>query len=99
LEFRQRLADRVKQARERLGLTQARFAEAVGFPGPQTVSDIEHGQRELHTWELVNVARVLKLSIQDLLGEQEVSTPTVLWRMKPSGASIRRLTALSVPAG
>jgi len=50
------LAQRVREARKRAGLTQEQLAEAAGFSAHQMVSQIEKGERDVKAWELANLA-------------------------------------------
>ena len=38
--------DRIRQLRKRLGLTQAEFADELGYKRYQTISEFENGERE-----------------------------------------------------
>ncbi|GAH85544.1 unnamed protein product, partial [marine sediment metagenome] len=65
-------------------MSQKRLAEEVGFPVLQTVSQIEKGKREVKAWELVNLAKVLRIDISDLLSSEEPRPlPLVIWRKYP----------------
>jgi Zn-dependent peptidase ImmA (M78 family)/transcriptional regulator with XRE-family HTH domain len=74
---------RLKAAREKLGLTQARLSERLGFKDRQTLAAIEAGQRKLSAEELLRVAEVLGLDLDfftdsfRLVGEGRFS-----WRAK-----------------
>lgn len=83
-ELRDSLGSRVRVARDRLRLTQKELADEAGLPAPQVVSQIEKGQREVKAWELVNLAKVLRVEISDLLSSEEIRPrPIVLWREYP----------------
>lgn len=77
----------IRDRRRELGLTQGDIAVAVGFPAPQTVSDIERGERDVKAWELVRIARVLRTTSDDLLGPDSGSEARVLWRRGSPAAS------------
>lgn len=84
------LAQRVREARERLDLTQKELAEAAGFAAHQIVSQIEKGERDVKAWELARLASALSVNIQDLLGPVPIARPVVLWRDLPSqGAGVK----------
>src|SRR5579859_6363247 len=71
----------IRQARERVKLSQSALAEKVGLGAAQTVSDIENDRREVKAYELVAFARALNTDIDVLLGIGEHPTePRVLWR-------------------
>ncbi len=78
------LGQRIRALRERLGLSQQELADRAGFSAHQVVSQIEKGRREIKTWELANLAKVLKTDISTLLSNQEPEPlPVVLWREAP----------------
>ena len=66
-DLREVLAKRIRNARERLNLTQKRLAEEAGFSVPQIVHQIEKGERDVKAWELVNIAKALHLELSQLL--------------------------------
>ena len=66
------LAERLREARERLGLTQKQLADMAGFPAHQIVSQIESGSREVKASELARLAKALHVSVQDLLSDESM---------------------------
>ena len=83
-DLRTRLGNRIRSARTTLGLTQQQLADESGLPAPQVVSQIEKGEREVKAWELVNIARVLRVDIGDLLRvEEPAARQAVAWREEP----------------
>ena len=83
-DFRQRLGQRIRTARTTLSLTQQQLAHEASLPAPQVVSQIEKGEREVKAWELVNISRVLRIDIGDLLREEDPARRAlVLWREGP----------------
>ncbi len=81
----EKLGIAIRKTRETQQLTQQDLASRVGFPAPQTVSDIELGKREVKAWELVAIAKVLHVSIDALLGLERFAEPTILWRCGSTG--------------
>lgn len=78
------LGQRIRAARERLGITQADLAQRVGFSAHQIVSQIEKGRRDVKAWELAKIAKVLQVEFSSLLSKAGVSSePMVLWRERP----------------
>ena len=78
------LGDRIKMFRKRLNLTQKDLANKMGFNSPETLSQIERGDRELKAWELVQIAKLLSLNLNDLLNIEDLQErPVVLWRAEP----------------
>jgi len=75
------VAESIRASRDALGFTQQKLAELVGFPNLQTVSDIERGQREVRSWELVKIARALHTTAARLLGATSSDEPgRIFWR-------------------
>lgn len=60
------ISRRLKAARERAGLTQAQFAEKLGFKDRQTLAAIEAGQRKLSAEELLRALKVLGVELEYL---------------------------------
>lgn len=82
--FRQQMGQKIRQTRERLGFSQQDLATLVGFSAPQIISSIEKGERDVKAWELVSLAKALKLSTTELISQQELPPlPQVLWRKIP----------------
>jgi transcriptional regulator with XRE-family HTH domain len=65
-----RLGLAIRQRRERLGLTQEEFADAVGLHTPY-YGQVERGQQNVTLWNLQRVAAGLELSVSDLLKAAE----------------------------
>jgi transcriptional regulator with XRE-family HTH domain len=63
------IGQRVREARERVGMTQTALGERLGWPR-QTVSQIELGQRSVLARELLPLARALDASVWELLGQR-----------------------------
>ncbi len=83
-DLRRILGDRIRTARSRLCLSQQQLADEAGFSAPQIISQIEKGEREVKAWELVNLARALRIEISQLLSTEEPRLPAlVLWRKYP----------------
>ena len=84
-DHRRLLGDRVRKARERLGLKQKQLADEAGFPSFQTISQIEKGDRDVKAWELFNLAKALRLELSELLSvESPDSSVPVIWRKVPT---------------
>lgn len=66
----ERLGQRLKEAREYLGLSQEFVADQLQIPRA-SVSAIETGKRKVSSLELKQLARIYKQTIQSLLGEEE----------------------------
>jgi transcriptional regulator with XRE-family HTH domain len=64
------LAARVRELRERCGLSQKELAAAAGFDA-STVSRIESGERRLSAGDVVALARAFGVEVGDLLRADE----------------------------
>jgi Zn-dependent peptidase ImmA (M78 family)/DNA-binding XRE family transcriptional regulator len=60
------LAERLKQARETVGISQARVAVALGLSRP-TISQIESGERKVNSIELAKLAHLYGRSMSEFL--------------------------------
>lgn len=65
--YRRELANRLKQARRKAGLTQKELGDLVQV-SPQGFSHYERGDRDIPTHTLARLAKVLKLSGDQILG-------------------------------
>ena len=81
----------IQEARKSRGVQQKALANAVGWVNRQTVSDVEHGKREVKAWELYKIAEFLHVRMNDLLPSASVKrqSPYVLWRQKPKQAKLQ----------
>jgi Zn-dependent peptidase ImmA (M78 family)/transcriptional regulator with XRE-family HTH domain len=87
MAFKDQLGARIREARKRLDLSQEELARAAEFPHLQTISDIERGTRDIKAFELARLARALRVSVIELLGDGLPETPAVLWRNPPQRPS------------
>ena len=69
------LGRRLKQLREYLGLSQQYVTAVTGIPR-SAVSEIERGNRKVDSLELRKLAKVYKVSVNRLLGEDPDEAPT-----------------------
>lgn len=82
--LRKVLGNRIRNARIRLSLSQQQLAHEVGFSASQIVSQIEKGERDIKAWELVNLAKALRIDVSQLLSVEEPKPfAPVLWRKYP----------------
>jgi transcriptional regulator with XRE-family HTH domain len=68
------LGRRLKQLREYLGLSQQYVTAVTGIPR-SAVSEIERGNRKVDSLELRKLAKVYKVSVNRLLGEDPDEAP------------------------
>lgn len=66
---RQQLGDRIRERRKELGLLQGELAELVGKKSPAYIALIESGERNISTMGLMELAKALKTTVADLIGE------------------------------
>lgn len=85
-DVRRLLGMRIRQARERMGLSQQQLAERAQLGYHQTVSQIERGLRDVAAWELAGIARALRVELRDLLryDADSAPAPVVVWRDPPT---------------
>ena len=63
-----RIADRIKEARQLSGLSQAQAAKMLEMHRP-TISEIENGNRKVSATEVAQFAEIYEVSINYLMGE------------------------------
>ena len=73
----QELADRLREAREYLGLPQQLVADRTGI-SRVAISAIENGRRRVEAIELERLARLYRHPIGHFLGAEEADPPGVL---------------------
>ena len=76
------LNDRIRNIRQSLGITQEELAQKAGFGSPQTISQIEKGEREIKAYELVKISKVLHTDLYGFFEEEMNPVPKMLWRNK-----------------
>jgi XRE family transcriptional regulator, fatty acid utilization regulator len=80
-DFSAQIAERLRLAREEIGLTQEQAAQETGFNNYQTVLSIEKGERSVKVAELVRFAQVYGRSVDFFLApEAPQPRPAVRWR-------------------
>lgn len=78
------LGERIRRHRKFLRFTQKELARQMGFSSPETISQIETGERELKAWELSKLAKILSIDFLTLLEvEEPKKQPLILWRQIP----------------
>jgi Zn-dependent peptidase ImmA (M78 family)/transcriptional regulator with XRE-family HTH domain len=87
-----RIAARLKQAREDIGLTLAQASKGMGFENYQVLMNIEKGERAVKALELVNFARLYARQLDFFLSSSEPSpAPAVVWRSRGVDPAARRV--------
>jgi len=88
----QTLANRLKAAREKVGLSVVEAARRLGYTSYQTLSNIEKGERKVKASELNLFARVYFCSLDSFLDEAfQGKTMVLLWRKAPEGDARKEL--------
>jgi len=82
------LGVRVRQRRKELRLSQSDLGKAVGVTFQQ-MQKYEHGTNRISFSRMVAIARALKCSVADLIGDLD--------KRKPTGAFSRQMAQLSEP--
>ncbi len=78
------LGEKIRNARERVGMSQKSLAEKMGFPAHQIISQIETGVRDIKAWELSKLTGILNVDLTELLTfEKHERKGVVLWREEP----------------
>ncbi len=90
-----RIGRRLREIRDRLGLTLREAAGRMGFNNYQTLSEIEKGARSLKAWELSKLADLYSRDIWYFLQEEEpeLAPSTYAWRKADPATDTRELEA------
>lgn len=86
-EARRQLAERLRHAREYLGLSQEEVAQHVGMPRP-AVSQIEHGNRRVDAIELAKFAKLYQRPVSFFTGEEPIGEAPQLELLKRAAAEL-----------
>lgn len=81
-EFNRKIGAKLKNIREKLGMTLVQVSELMGFSNYQTLSNIEFGKRSITAQELSSIVRIYSLDIGSILLNKKREPVTVLWRNK-----------------
>lgn len=86
-EARKQLAERLREAREYLGLSQEEVAQHLGLPRP-AVSQIEHGNRRVDAIELAKFARLYQRPVSHFTGEETINEPPQIELLKRAATEL-----------
>mgnify|MGYP001373305707 CR=1 FL=1 len=91
----QELGARLRQLRERVGLSLSEASGKLGFAHYQTLAEIEKGNREVKAAELASFSKIYYCHISSLLGldEAETTEPVFCWRQQPAKNARLRIEA------
>jgi transcriptional regulator with XRE-family HTH domain len=81
------LCERLKSAREYLGLSQEEVAQHIGVPRP-AISQIENGNRRVDVIELSKLAKLYQRPVAYFTGEEPVGEPRKLQMLKRAAAEL-----------
>lgn len=79
----QEIGQKIKQAREKVNMTQADLAQKLQFESPTAISLLEGGRRSITIHTLEKMADVLGVPLQHLLGT-EGSVPPLKYVLRSS---------------
>jgi len=88
------LAQRIRELRKRLGISQQKLADLIGVSRP-IISQIESGERKISIDELVMLAKVFNSSVESLLDFKK--EPEVVLSQSPKRESPRRQMRINIP--
>src|SRR3990167_9445253 len=85
------IGQRIKMHRERSGMSQAELSYRIGFRSPTAVFYIEQGKRRIKVFDLVEIAKALRISADMLMfGERQLpasNESTSEWKIKAADSS------------
>jgi transcriptional regulator with XRE-family HTH domain/Zn-dependent peptidase ImmA (M78 family) len=90
--------ERLKQTREKLGLTLQQVADRVGLSAP-TISAYENAQREPSFSHLTKIAKLYCRTVEYFFSEKPEQAELVLWRRKPHSPIAQELEAKLLELG
>ena len=67
---------KIRQLRRMLDLTQKEFAELIGYSSQNSLHKLERGMIDLPASRLEKIAKVLQVSVEDLLLPDEAAAET-----------------------
>lgn len=83
----QQIGERLRQAREKMGLSQEGLARHLGYSSAATISHFEAGQRKISVIDLLQLADVLGVSPDYLYGESKAAAQMPYFRAKAANVS------------
>ena len=79
--FQNEFGERVRLRREQLGITQEELASKLGYKHKTSVSKIENGVSSVPSTKVVELAKVLDVSVQYLMGKEKIDAKKSLSHM------------------
>lgn len=86
-EARRILAEKMREAREYLGLSQEEVSQRVGLPRP-AISQIENGNRRVDAIELAKFASIYQRPVSYFTGEAGVEEPRQIELLKRAATDL-----------
>ncbi|MGA1844223.1 MAG: helix-turn-helix domain-containing protein [bacterium] len=84
------IGERLRYARERIGLTLSKVAEKVDI-GVSSLSEFENGKREPSMRQLQALSKLYRRPISFFFSEGEIASEIVLWRQQPEKSTRQEL--------
>jgi len=99
-DFDKALGERIRSAREQVGVKQDQLGQAVGL-SRTSITNIERGRQGVQVYLLVRIAEVLGRPVVELLPSlnREVSIPDKLRELEPSKRAWAHRVIGSTPEG
>jgi Zn-dependent peptidase ImmA (M78 family)/DNA-binding XRE family transcriptional regulator len=85
------IAKRIREARERCGLSQQELANLMGWKSHASLAAIEGGSQDVKTWELLKFANIMKVPPESLYSDEikEISEfPAIQWRNRATDPKV-----------
>lgn len=79
----------IKKTRLNLGMSQGQLAKNLGKSSPAYIAFIEAGKRNINIVDFINLARILRTTVAELIGEKEYQNKIKTYTIKDeNGAPI-----------
>lgn len=88
---REKIAERLKQARTMAGLSQDNAAKMLELPRP-AISEIESGRRKVSAEEIIQFAKLYKVSTSWLLLKEEESDTELSDQLKVAARELSKMS-------
>ncbi|MEZ5358431.1 MAG: XRE family transcriptional regulator [Candidatus Zixiibacteriota bacterium] len=89
MDDKQKIGEKIKQARLEKGLTGEILGKSIGL-AQETISKIENGTREVKAWELNSFSRILHKDLNYFFSSDERNEFEIRWRQEPQDVSSKK---------